>query len=152
MFSDIRKKTSASNANNVILQADGNLFAHMVLVAESRHLRISDIISQPLGSFPWALANGDGTLRYTNKAALARERQKQDLPAETITELSAATIDGMSLVQKMKGNGQTFSQLADTAPTRFLHEAGSQESNNRCGIRGISRRLDTYRYSILYSI
>ncbi len=37
-FSDIRKKTSASNSNNVILQADRNLFAHMVPVTESRHL------------------------------------------------------------------------------------------------------------------
>ena len=56
-FSDIRKKTSASNSNNVILQADRNLFAHMVLVTESRHLRMSDVPSHPLGSLPWAPAN-----------------------------------------------------------------------------------------------
>ena len=55
-YSDIRTKTSASNANNVILQADMNLFTHMVLVAESRHLRISDVLSHPLGPLPWALA------------------------------------------------------------------------------------------------
>ena len=56
-FSDIRKKTSASNSNNVILQADRNLVAHMVLEAESGHLRMSDVPSHPLGSLPWALAN-----------------------------------------------------------------------------------------------
>ena len=37
-FSDIRKNTSASNSNNVILQDDRNLFANIVLVEESRHL------------------------------------------------------------------------------------------------------------------
>ena len=122
MFSDIRKKTYATNSNNVILQADRNLFAHMVLVAESRQLRMSDVLAHPLGPFPWALANGDGTLRKTNKAALARELEKQVLPAEIIPELSATIIDGMSLVQKIKGNDQTFSQLAESVLTHILHE------------------------------
>ncbi|KAJ8372588.1 hypothetical protein AAFF_G00280950 [Aldrovandia affinis] len=49
MFSDIRKKPSASNPNKVILQADRKLFAHMVLVAESRHLQMSDVLSHSLG-------------------------------------------------------------------------------------------------------
>ena len=54
------------------------------------------------GQFPWALVNGDGTLRKVNKADLAR--QKQVLPAETIPGPSVTITDGMSLVQKMKGN------------------------------------------------
>ena len=66
-FSDIRKKTSASNSNNVILQADRNLFAHMVLVAESRHLRMSDVLSHPFGPLPWTLANADRTMRTRTK-------------------------------------------------------------------------------------
>ena len=102
-FSDIRNKTStsASNSNNVILQADRNIFTNMVLVAESHHLRMSDVLSHPLGPLSWALTNGDGTIKKkTNKAALARELEKQVLPAETIPEPSATIIDGMSLVQK----------------------------------------------------
>ena len=139
-FSDIRKKTStsASNSNIVILQADRNLFDHMVLVAESRHLRMSDVLSHPLGPLPWALANGDGTMKKTNKSALARELEKQVLPAETIPERSATIIDGMSLVQKMKGNDQTFAQLAESALTHILHEGVM----SRCGLRYVSRRLD----------
>ncbi|KAJ8338524.1 hypothetical protein SKAU_G00374900 [Synaphobranchus kaupii] len=109
------------------MQADRKLFAHMVLVAESRHLQMSDVLSHPLGPLPWALANGDGTLRKTNKAALARELEKQVLPAETIPGPSATIIDGMSLVQKMKGNDQTFSQLADSALTQILHEGARSQ-------------------------
>ncbi|KAJ8403837.1 hypothetical protein AAFF_G00347050 [Aldrovandia affinis] len=127
MFSDIRKKPSASNPNKVILQADRKLFTHMVLVAESRHLQMSDVLSHPLGPLPWALANGDGTLRKTNKAVLARELEKQVLPAETIPGPSATIIDGMSLVQKMKGNDQAFSQLAASALTQILHEGARSQ-------------------------
>ena len=65
-FSYIRQKTSASNSNYVIIQAVRNIFAHMVLVAESRHLRMSDVLSHPLGPLPWALDNGDGTMKNTN--------------------------------------------------------------------------------------
>ncbi len=58
-------------------------------------------------------------MRKKNKAALAR--QKQVLPAETIPEPSDTITDGMSLVQKMKGNDQTFSKHADSALTHILH-------------------------------
>ena len=96
MFSDIRRKSSASNSNNVILQADRNLFAHMVLVAESRHLRMSDVLSHPLEPLPWTLANANGTMRKTNKAALARELERHVLPAKPIPEPYVTTTDGMN--------------------------------------------------------
>ena len=47
-------------------------------------------------------------MRKTNTAALARELERQVLPAETIPEPSATIIDEMSLVQKMKSNDQTL--------------------------------------------
>ena len=88
-------------------------------MGEKRHLRMSDVLSLTLGPFTWALVNGDGTLRNINKAALAR--QKQILPTETTLEPSVTITDGMSLVQKMKGNDQTFSKHADSALTHILH-------------------------------
>ena len=88
---------------------------------------MSNVLSHPLGPLPWALANGDGTLRKTNKAALARELEKQVLPAENISMVSATIIDGLSLVQKIKGNDQTFSQLADSALIQILHEGARSE-------------------------
>ena len=68
----------------------------------------------------FALVNGDWTLRKMNKAALAR--QKQVLPAETVPEPSVTITDGLSLVQDMESNDQTFSQHADSALTHILHE------------------------------
>ena len=58
------------------MQADRNLFGHMILVAENRKLKMNDVLAHPLGPLPWALASGDGSLRKTNKAALARELER----------------------------------------------------------------------------
>lgn len=122
-FSDIRKKPrNQGRAKEVILKADRKLFGQMVLIAESRKLQMSDVLAHPLGSLPWALANVDGSLRKTNKAALANELEKNVSPAEEIPEPSATIIDGMSLVQKLKGNDQTFLQLAESALSHVLHE------------------------------
>ena len=134
-FSDIRKKTSASNLNNDVPQADRNIFASMVLMAESRRLPMSGIISYSLVPLPWALVNGDCTLRTINKTALVR--QKHVLPADTILEPSVAMTHGMSLVQKTKANDQTFSQLTESALTHILHE--------RVGIHRIDVVFDVYR-------
>ena len=94
----------------------------MVLVAESRHLRMSDVLFHLLWPLSWVLANGYGTMRKTNKVGLQRELEKQALPSYTIPGHSATIIDGMCPVPKMKGNGQTFSHLADSALTDILHE------------------------------
>ncbi|KAG0721774.1 hypothetical protein GWK47_000638 [Chionoecetes opilio] len=76
---------------------------------------------------PWGLchgplASGDGSLRKTNKAALARELERNVSPAEVIPEPSATIIDGMSLVQKLKGNDNTFHSFAGTALSHVVHE------------------------------
>jgi len=122
-FSDMRKKPrSQGRAKEVVLKADRRLFGQMVITAESRNLQMSDVLALPLGPLPWALANDDGSLRKANKAALARELEKNVSPAEDIPELSATIIDGMSLVQKLKGNDQTFWQLAESTLSHVLHE------------------------------
>jgi len=70
----------------------------------------------------WGLYLDDGSFCNTNKVALARELEKNVSPAEEIPESSATISDGMSLVQKLKGNDQTFWQLTETALSYVLHE------------------------------
>ena len=73
---------------------------------------MKDVLSHPLGLLLWALSNSNGSLWKTNKAVLARELEKLASPPEKIPEPSATIIDGMSIVQKVKGNDKTFSELA----------------------------------------
>jgi hypothetical protein len=99
-FSDVQKKPCIlGQVKQAVRKADRNLFGHMILVAESRQLHMSDVLAHPLGPLPWALANGDGSLHKTNRAALARELEKSVAPAYVIPESSKTIIDGMSLVQ-----------------------------------------------------
>ena len=72
------------------------------------------VLEHPLGPIPWSLASSDGSIRKTNKAALGKELEKSSSPAEIIPEDSACIIDAMSVIQKVKGNHNTFSDLADT--------------------------------------
>ena len=81
-LSDITKKSrSRKNTNDVVLKAARKLFCQIILVAENGKLHMSDVLSHPLGPLPWALANGDGSLRRTNKAVLAKELEETVSPA-----------------------------------------------------------------------
>ena len=99
----------------------------MILAAESRKVDMKEVLAHPLGPLPRSLANSDGTLRKTNKAAFAKEMEKRVIPAETILTPSAIIIDGMSMVQKINGSNKTFSQLAKQLLLQAIQE-GSQST------------------------
>ncbi|KAK3869740.1 hypothetical protein Pcinc_015599 [Petrolisthes cinctipes] len=130
-FANLSVKRKSKNSQDIVLKADRKLFSHMILVAESRQVNMKDVLAYPLGPLPWALANSDGTLRKTNKAALARELEKNVSAAEDIPTPSASIIDGMGLIQKLNGSNKTFGQVAELAFTNILHEG---EQNKRTDI------------------
>ena len=104
-FADLNKKIKVELSSNqeVVLKAEKRLFAQMIVIAECRNLQMSEVLAHPLGPFPWTLANPNGTLRKTNKASLAKELQKTVQAADVIHQPSACLIDGMALVQHLKG-------------------------------------------------
>ena len=114
-FSHLSKKMEVQKGttNEIIVRADKRLFAQMIVIAETRKLTMSSVLSHPLGPLSWALASPDGSLRKTNKSSLAKELQK-DVPAiEAIPQPSACIIDGMAMVQRLKGDHKTFAEIAD---------------------------------------
>ena len=118
-----KKTFNKESRKEVILKADRILFSQMIIIAESRKLKMSDVLAHPLGPFPWLLAATDGSLRKTtNKAVLGKELEKNVPPAETIPGPCATIIDGMSIVQRMKGDHKTFAELADTILRMILNE------------------------------
>lgn len=126
-FTNVSVKRKSKNSQNVVLKTDRNLFSHMIFVAERRQVNMKDVHAHPLGPLPWALANTDGTLRKTNKAALARDLEKNVSAAEEIPTPSATIIDGMGLVQKLNGSNKTSGQVAELAFTNTLHEGGQRK-------------------------
>ena len=78
-------------------------------------MNINDVLPHPLGPLPEALSNADGSLRKTNKAALARELEKHVPPAEAMSIPSTYIIDGMGLVQRMNSNKKQKNKFAQVA-------------------------------------
>ena len=74
---------------------------------------------------PWSLAAPDGSLKKTAKSSLAQELQK-DVPAvESLLPRSACIIDGMAMVQRLKGDQRTFKEIAQMLLVMALREGGS---------------------------
>lgn len=126
-FANASVKIQSKKAPDIVLKADRNLFSHIILVAESRKVNMKEVLAHPLGPLPWSLANADGTLRKTNKAALARELEKTVSAANEIPTPSATIIDGMALVQKLNGSNKTFGQVAELAFAHVLHEGAQSK-------------------------
>ena len=127
-FASIKQKVTKKTSNKeVILKTDHKLFGHMVLVASSRKVEMKEVLQYPLGPLPWSLANCDGTLKKTNKAALARKLEANVSSAEEIPQPSACIIDGMSLIQKTNGDNMTFDELADQIHASVMRAAASSE-------------------------
>ena len=80
-----------------------------------------EVLQHPLGPLPWALSNSDGTIKKTNKAALAKQLEGKVSSTESINEPSATIIDGMSLIQKLHGENRTFSELSTQIFASVLH-------------------------------
>lgn len=123
-FTNLAKKDKLCKVGpkDIILKADRNLFAHMIIIAQSRQLQMQEVLGHSLGPVPWALSTPDGSLRKTSKAALALELQKYVAPAENIPRESVCLIDGMALVQRLKGNHKTFAEVAETLLSFVLIE------------------------------
>ena len=88
---------------------------------------MSEVPAHPLGPLPWTLANPDGTLRKTNKASLAKELHRNVQAADAIPQPSACVIDGMALVQRLKGGQKTFAEIAESLLSMALNEGTSSD-------------------------
>lgn len=100
-----------------------------------RSLRMEDILCHPLGPL-----TSERLLRKTNKATMATTLQKNVAIVEQLPGNSATVVDGMNLVQKVKGDQVTFRDVATTVLSLALWE-GSQS-------RRIDVVFDTYKNSI----
>ncbi len=137
-FSNLcKKKAVKSSGRMIILKADRTLFGRIIVMAQGRSLKMEDILSHPLGPLPWALSTSDGLLRKTNKASLATHLQKGMAVAEEHLENCASIVDGMNLVQRVKGDQATFGDIASSILLMALRE-GSQD-------RRIDIVFDTYQ-------
>ena len=123
-FGDLSKKMKVPRGTNkeVIIKVDRALFAQLIIIAENRELEMNDVLCHPLGPLPWALASADRSLRKTSKASLAKELQKNMTAADMIPQPNVRIIDGMAIVQRIRGDQKTFAEVPDSLMYMVLNE------------------------------
>ena len=125
-FSNAQKKTSfTKDGRTVILKADRNLFARLLVIGQSRKMDLRELLVHELGPLPWSLASFDGTLAKTNKAALSKLIEDGTECLQHLHEqASAVIIDAMALLQTLCKTPDRFSDLAEMVLNRILIHAG----------------------------
>lgn len=127
-FSNLcKKKQVKMSGRSVILQADRALFGCIIVMAQGRNLQMADVLSHPLGPLPWALATSEGLHRKTNKAALASYLQKNVAPADQLPDHSATIKDGMSIIQKVKGDQVNLGGIAQFVLSMALKDGSTSD-------------------------
>ena len=109
------------------MKADRRLFGNMVLIVQSRKLEICNVLPHRIGPSPWALSNGDGTMKKTNKAVLSKHLESKVLPVEEVPHPTATILDAMGLMNKLPGENRTISELSDHVFSQMLHAGNGSD-------------------------
>ena len=117
------------------MQADWSLFGRIIVMIIARILQLDEILSHPLGPLPLALSTPGALPWKTNKAVLTKRLQKNVAATEHFN--SASVFDGMHLVQRVKGDQETFGGIASTLSSMVIREG--------CQSQRIDVMLDTYQ-------
>ena len=126
-FRDVQKKASVrARGRNLILRADRNLFARLLVIGQSRQMDLRELLKHELGLFPRSLASVDGSMAKTNKAALSKLLEDgvqclTNIPLNT----TAITIDAMAMLQMITRVPDRFADLAEMPLTEILVLTGT---------------------------
>ena len=145
-FSNMSKTVkSRVRGQEVILRADRNLLARLVVIGRFRKIDLQELLSYSLGPLPLPLASAHGGLVKTNKANLlhALESQPETDASVSIPDGAVFIVDGMALIQQLNINRtqepRTFLNYAKVVLQRIIDRATSHKSME------IHFVTDTYR-------
>lgn len=101
----VKRATASGRLGRVasILRADHSVFSRIALVAQTREMNLREVLSYPLGPYPWSLATLSGTLMKTSKSALL-PLLTTDVTAPAVSPSSSVLLLGM-LCPFCVGNG-----------------------------------------------
>ena len=110
-FDSVSLSSVKIGRREVILKADRYLFAHLLVVAQTRDMDLREVFKYFLGPLPWSLASADGSLCKTVKSKLQESLVEGVEPAEDAPPTAALLVDGMAVLQAMKDIPATFEEL-----------------------------------------
>lgn len=115
-FSDSnRLPNSKTDLKAGIFKGTTNILARIISMGQTSTSELKNIMSYNLTPYPPSIANPDGSIVKTNKAALMHSLLKlinQHEISSAIPENNALILDGMAILQQMQDIPQTFGDLA----------------------------------------
>ena len=78
-FDSVSLSSVKIGGREVILKADRDLFAHLLVVAQTRDMDLREVFKYSLGPLPWSLASADGSLCKTVKSKLQESLESSQL-------------------------------------------------------------------------
>ena len=108
-----KQKPVAVHSGEIIVRADRDLFARLLVVAQGRSLDLRKVLCYELGPVPWSLSSVDGRLVKTAKSKLLQLIEKGVPLPENVSATSAWMIDAMATLQTITAIPATFGELAN---------------------------------------
>ena len=99
-FSSSKHSKVKVSGKDIMVKADRDLFARLLVVAQRRSMDLSEVFQYSLGPLPWLLASVDGSLGKTNKSKFLESLTKDIEPVEDVPPTSAIIVDGMAILQE----------------------------------------------------
>ena len=113
-FASMKLSIVKIGGKQVILKAERDLFARLIVAGQTRETNLRDVFTYSLGPVPWSLASADGSLCKTVKSKLLEVLVDGVEPAEDVPPTAARIVDGMAILQSIKNVPATFEELAAT--------------------------------------
>lgn len=111
IFNPVSKSIKISGTD-VAFKADRNLFARLLVIAQTRDMDLWEVFKHSLGPLPWSLSSTEGTLGKTDKSKLLELLTNQVEPAEDVPSTAAWVVNGMAILHSLKEIASTFKDLA----------------------------------------
>ena len=115
-FQNQSKKVTTKNSKNemVAVKSTKDLFAKIVLLAQSRDVDMREVLKYSLRPYPSPLASYDGSMVKTQKSKLLQilETTSGIDSVDDIPHESCIVIDAMALLQTIKDVPSTFEELS----------------------------------------
>ncbi|KAG1687447.1 Canalicular multispecific organic anion transporter 1 [Nymphon striatum] len=100
------------------------------VISQNGLLKNVETLCYSLGSKPWSLANGDGTLKKTDKLSLSRHIEKESVKIDVPTGKRATVMDAIAIVQSAHRENLTFNELNQNILKRILTDGHGSERIN----------------------
>ena len=101
------------NGKDVVIRADRELFARLLIIREKRGISIKELLKYSLGPIAWSLATPQGNIFKSVKSKLLKALEEKITFVDHVPQESARVYDGMCIVQQVPTGFEVFGQLSD---------------------------------------